>query len=57
MRDGQPVHSQPWDRSQDSKLFVYSRVSASTEPTEYSTRPSDLGVGALIEGITGTLLR
>jgi hypothetical protein len=40
-------------KDQDGKLFVYARVSDSTEPTDYTSRPSDLGLGQLLQGIAG----
>jgi hypothetical protein len=41
-------------RDQDDKLFVYTRVSADTEPTDYSTEPADLGIGKLLSGATSS---
>ena len=43
-------------RDQDGKVFVYSKVSDMTEPTDYSTESSDLGVASLLQGLSGTLL-
>jgi len=41
-------------RDQDGKLFVYSRLSASTEPTAYDSKPSDLGIGDLLSGMVSS---
>ena len=43
-------------RDQDGKLFVYSRVSDSTSPTDYSAAQPDLGLGKLIEGLSRNFL-
>jgi len=43
-------------RDQDGKLFVYSRVSDATIPTNYEDVPSDLGVSQLLEGTIKTVL-
>ena len=37
-------------RDQDGKLFVYSKQSDSTHPTDYSAAAADLGVGQLLSG-------
>ena len=39
-------------RDQDGKLFVYSRVSDSTLPTDYSAAKPDLGLTKLVEGLS-----
>jgi hypothetical protein len=41
-------------RDQDGKIFVYRKVSDSTEPTDYSAIAPDLGVGKLLEKLTVT---
>ena len=41
-------------RDQDGKLFVYSRVSSSTEATAYEDKPSDFGIGQILEGMMGS---
>jgi len=38
-------------RDQDGKLFVYSRESDSTEPTDYSSSSSDLGLASLLDSL------
>ena len=38
-------------RDQDGKIFVYVKVSSSIVPTDFGNAPSDLGVGALLEGL------
>ncbi|KAL1522321.1 hypothetical protein AB1Y20_017313 [Prymnesium parvum] len=38
-------------RDQDGKLFVYSRLSGDTNPTQYEDKASDLGLGQLMEGL------
>ena len=43
-------------RDQDGKIFVYARVSASTEPTDYSARPADLGAGKIWDGFSRAFL-
>ena len=43
-------------RDQDGKLFVYSRLSSDTQPTDYSSTSSDLGIGQLLEGMASSLL-
>ena len=43
-------------RDQDGKLFVYSRVSSDTTPTDYADAPADLGIGALLSGMSSSLL-
>jgi len=43
-------------RDQDGKLFVYSKLSDATEPTDYSDEPFDLGVTSLLQGLSSTLL-
>ena len=43
-------------RDQDDKLFVYTKVSDSTAPTDYADEASDLGIGALLEGMSRSLL-
>jgi len=43
-------------RDQDGKVFVYSKVSDVTEPTDYSNDSSDLGVASLLQGLSSTLL-
>ena len=42
-------------RDQDGKLFVYVKMSEATSPTDYSEQPSDLGVGELLSGMSGSL--
>ena len=42
-------------RDQDGKLFVYTRVSDDTAPTDYSGAEADLGVGKLLSGLQKTL--
>lgn len=42
-------------RDQDGKLFVYSKASDSTEPTDYAAVTSDLGVSSLLQGVASTL--
>jgi hypothetical protein len=37
-------------RDQDGKVFVYGKLTDDTEPSDYSTVDSDLGVGKLWEG-------
>jgi hypothetical protein len=44
-------------RDQDGKVFVYTKVSDSTEPTDYSNVMSDLGLVKLLEGINDTFLK
>ena len=44
-------------RDQDGKVFVYTKVSDSTEPTDYSNVMSDLGLTKLLEGINDTFLK
>ena len=39
-------------RDQDDKLFVYTRVGPG-EATDYSDRPSDLGIGDLLGELAG----
>jgi len=43
-------------RDQDGKVFVYVKQSSSTVPTDYSERASDLGIGALLSGMSSSLL-
>ena len=43
-------------RDQDDKLFVYTKVSDATEPTDYAERAADLGIGALVSGMASSLL-
>ena len=38
-------------RDQDDKIFVYSKISSDTQPTDYSTAPADLGLSALVNGL------
>ena len=42
-------------RDQDGKLFVYRKVSSSTQPTDYGKTPSDLGLGDLLQGMGSAL--
>ena len=42
-------------RDQDGKAFVYVKMSDATEPTDYSTVSSDLGVSSLLQGVASTL--
>jgi hypothetical protein len=42
-------------RDQDENLFVYTRVSDATTPSDYADRAADLGISALISGISGAL--
>jgi len=42
-------------RDQDGKLFVYTRTSAVTLPTDYRGAASDLGVSALVSGLANAL--
>jgi len=42
-------------RDQDGKVFVYAKVSDSTEPTDYAAVSSDLGVASLLQGVASTL--
>ena len=42
-------------RDQDGKAFVYVKQSAATQPTDYADVPADLGVGALLSGMTSSL--
>lgn len=44
-------------RDQDGKVFVYTKVSESMEPTDYSKVMSDLGLAKLLEGINDTFLK
>ena len=43
-------------RDQDDKLFVYSKLSDSTSPTDYGDSAADLGIGKLVEGLQTTFL-
>ena len=43
-------------RDQDGKLFVYSKLSESTSPTDYSQNPADLGITKLAESISTVFL-
>ena len=38
-------------RDQDGKLFVYTKQSDATDPTDYSQVSADLGIGSLLQGI------
>ena len=42
-------------RDQDGKLFVYSKISGDTTPTDYADEAADLGVGALLSGMGSNL--
>ena len=42
-------------RDQDGKLFVYAKVGGGTTPTDYDAAPADLGVGALLQGMSSSL--
>lgn len=42
-------------RDQDGKVFVYVKMSSATTPTDYTDVSSDLGVGALLSGMTSSL--
>ena len=42
-------------RDQDDKLFVYTKVSDSTAPTDYAAESSDLGIAELLQGVASTL--
>ena len=44
-------------RDQDGKIFVYTKVSESTEPKDYSTQSSDLGLTKLLEGFNDTFTK
>eukprot|EP00591_Stephanopyxis_turris_P002455 CAMPEP_0195514244 /NCGR_PEP_ID=MMETSP0794_2-20130614/5695_1 /TAXON_ID=515487 /ORGANISM="Stephanopyxis turris, Strain CCMP 815" /LENGTH=322 /DNA_ID=CAMNT_0040642445 /DNA_START=140 /DNA_END=1108 /DNA_ORIENTATION=- len=44
-------------RDQDGKVFVYARVSDQTEPTDYSSIMSDLGLGKLLEGFNDSITK
>ena len=44
-------------RDQDGKVFVYGKVSDSTEPTEYDGVMPDLGVGKLLEGLNDSFFK
>ena len=44
-------------RDQDGKVFVYGKVSNSTEPTEYGGVMPDLGVGKLLEGLNDSVFK
>lgn len=44
-------------RDQDGKIFVYTRVSDSTTPTDYEDAAADLGIPKLLDGAIGTILR
>mmetsp|Transcript_50674 Transcript_50674/g.156859 ORF Transcript_50674/g.156859 Transcript_50674/m.156859 type:complete len:354 (-) Transcript_50674:132-1193(-) len=44
-------------RDQDGKLFVYSRVSDSTTPTDYEDATADLGIPSLLDGAVSTIFR
>lgn len=44
-------------RDQDGKVFVYSKISDKTEPTDYTATLPDLGVAKLLEGLNDTFLK
>jgi len=44
-------------RDQDDHVFVYGRVSASEEPTDYQGVMPDLGVGSLLEGFNDAVAK
>lgn len=44
-------------RDQDGKVFVYTKVSDQTEPTDYSSVMPDLGLTKLLEGLNDTFLK
>jgi hypothetical protein len=44
-------------RDQDDKVFVYSKVSNSTNPTDYSNVMPDLGVAKLLEGFNDAVTK
>ena len=44
-------------RDQDGKVFVYGKVSGDTEPTDYSSVDSDLGVARLLEGFNDAITK
>ncbi len=43
-------------RDQDDKLFVYTKASDATTPTDYSDATADLGLGELLQGAFDGLL-
>mmetsp|Transcript_23840 Transcript_23840/g.34136 ORF Transcript_23840/g.34136 Transcript_23840/m.34136 type:complete len:107 (-) Transcript_23840:33-353(-) len=44
-------------RDQDGKIFVYTKVDDSTDPTDYSGTVSDLGITKLLEGFNDSILK
>jgi len=44
-------------RDQDGKVFVYTKVSEETEPTDYSNAMSDFGVSKLLEGFNDAVVK
>ena len=44
-------------RDQDGKIFVYGKVSDSSEPTNYSGVDSDLGILKLLEGLNDSIFK
>ena len=47
LNDGKDIRI---SRDQDGKVFVYTKVSDDTQPTDYSGTLPDLGIGKLLEG-------
>lgn len=45
------------NRDQDDNIFVYCKTSDSTEPTDYSNKDSDLGIGRLLEGFNDAITK
>ena len=43
-------------RDQDGKLFVYTRTSDATTPTDYADAAADLGIGELLNGVASGFL-
>lgn len=44
-------------RDQDGKVFVYTKVSDETQPTDYSGTLPDLGIGKLLEGFNDKIAK
>jgi hypothetical protein len=44
-------------RDEDGKLFVYSKVSDSSEPTNYNNVLPDLGIASLLEGFNDAITK
>lgn len=44
-------------RDQDGKVFVYTKSSDRTTPTDYSNDMADLGVSKLLEGFNDSILK